>query len=99
MTLGVNVVANPRLRIKRMAKNSSTTLWTSFLFLAFVAAVYIVCPQYLIQHYDGKYWFSLLHNVATWNDEGPLKVSASHLFGMSGILPPVVPKFIPPLWP
>jgi hypothetical protein len=74
-------------------------LWPSALFLIVAAAVYILCPQYLLYGHDGKFFFVLITNVVEWNDATPLGLSISNLAGMSAVIPPVVPKLIPTLWP
>jgi hypothetical protein len=73
--------------------------WPSVVFIAVAASAYILFPQYLIQHHDGKFHFVLLRTLVTWNDATPLGLSTSPLAGMSALFPPLVPKLIPTLWP
>jgi hypothetical protein len=73
--------------------------WPSALFVIVAPTVYLLWPQYLLYGHDGKSYFVLLSNVAAWNDATPLGLSISHLAGMSGVIPPLVPKLIPTLWP
>src|SRR6266511_2713190 len=75
------------------------SLWPSALFVIVAPTVYLLWPQYLLYGHDGKFYFVLLSNMAKWNDATPLGLSISHLEGMSAIIPPLVPKLIPTLWP
>jgi hypothetical protein len=83
---------------QRLFQSHLASSWASALFIAVAAIAYILCPQYLIQHHDGKFYFVLIRNLVTWSDATPLGLSTSPLAGMSAVFPPLAPQLVPTLW-